>query len=142
MTAFLEVCNVSNKAYFVKLLKSFFDSSNWTTLENPDGTTIYTITPPGQDLTLSIKFKNEINFTISCGRLNKSFRILENNKKTSASIIFKAFECFCEEKQKVLNLPNFDATILKCFGLDEKLLDNLYNILIGTVSDRISMSKR
>lgn len=37
---------------------------------------------------------------------------------------------------------NFDATILKCFGLDEKLLDNLYNILIGTVSDRISMSKR
>ena len=93
--------HVSNEAPLVKLLKSFFDSSRWTTLENPDGTTIYTITPPGQDLTLSIKFKNEINFTISCGRLNKSFRILENNEKTSASIIFKAFECFCEEKQKV-----------------------------------------
>ena len=37
---------------------------------------------------------------------------------------------------------NFDATIMKCFGLDEKLLDSLYNILIGTVNDRISMSKR
>lgn len=92
--------HVSNKAYFVKLLKSFFDSSKWTTLENPDGTTIYTITPE-QDITLTIKFENESNFTISCGRLNKSFRILENNEKTSASIIFKAFECFCEEKQKV-----------------------------------------
>lgn len=92
--------HVSNKAYFVKLLKSFFDSSNWTTLENPDGTTIYTITPE-QDITLTIKFENESNFTISCGRLNKSFRVLENNEKTSASIIFKAFECFCEEKQKV-----------------------------------------
>ena len=92
--------HVSNKVYFVKLLKSFFDSSNWTTLENPDGTTIYTITPE-QDLTLTIKFENESSFNISCGRLNKSFRILENNEKTSASIIFKAFECFCEEKQKV-----------------------------------------
>ena len=37
---------------------------------------------------------------------------------------------------------NFDATILKCFGLDEKLLDSLYNILVGSVNDRISMSKR
>ena len=37
---------------------------------------------------------------------------------------------------------NFDATIMKCFGLDEKLLDSLYNILIGSVNDRISMSKR
>ena len=92
--------HVSNKAYFVKLLKSFFDSSKWTTLENLDGTTIYTITPE-QDITLTIKFENESNFTISCGRLNKSFRVLENNEKTSASIIFKAFECFCEEKQKV-----------------------------------------
>lgn len=37
---------------------------------------------------------------------------------------------------------NFDATILKCFGLDEKLLDSLYNILITSVRDRISMSGR
>ena len=37
---------------------------------------------------------------------------------------------------------NFDATILRCFGLDEKLLENLYNILISAVNDRISMSKR
>jgi hypothetical protein len=37
---------------------------------------------------------------------------------------------------------NFDATVLGCFGLDGKLLDNLYNILISAVNDRISMSKR
>lgn len=37
---------------------------------------------------------------------------------------------------------NFDATILRCFGLDEKLLDSLYNILIGAVNDRTSISKR
>lgn len=46
------------------------------------------------------------------------------------------------EEATLADRRNFDATILKCFGLDEKLLDNLYNILIGTVSDRISMSKR
>jgi len=37
---------------------------------------------------------------------------------------------------------NFDATVLGCFGLDGKLLDSLYNILISAVNDRISMSKR
>ncbi len=93
--------HVSNEAPLVKLLKSFFNSSNWTTLENPDGTTIYTITPPDQDLTLTITFENEIGFNISCGRLNESFRISESNEKTSASIIFKAFKCFCKEKRKV-----------------------------------------
>ena len=46
------------------------------------------------------------------------------------------------EEATLADRRNFDATILKCFRLDEKLLDNLYNILIGTVNDRISMSKR
>lgn len=46
------------------------------------------------------------------------------------------------EEVTLADRRNFDATILKCFGLDEKLLDSLYNILIGTVNDRISMSKR
>ena len=46
------------------------------------------------------------------------------------------------EEATLADRRNFDATILKCFGLDEKLLYNLYNILIGTVNDRISMSKR
>ena len=36
----------------------------------------------------------------------------------------------------------FDATIMKCFGLDEKLLDSLYNILITSVCDRVFMSER
>ena len=46
------------------------------------------------------------------------------------------------EEATLADRRNFDATILKCFGLDEKLLDSLYNILIGSVNDRISMSKR
>lgn len=37
---------------------------------------------------------------------------------------------------------NFDTTIMKCFGLDENLLDILYNILITSVRDRVSMSGR
>ena len=37
---------------------------------------------------------------------------------------------------------NFDATVIKSFGLDENLLDSLYNILITSVNDRISMSRR
>ena len=37
---------------------------------------------------------------------------------------------------------NFDATILRCFGLDDKMLDNLYNILISAVKDRTTMSKK
>lgn len=45
-------------------------------------------------------------------------------------------EVKCSDRRK------FDATILRCFGLDEKLLDDLYNILIGAVNDRISMSKK
>lgn len=105
--------HVSNEAPLVKLLKSFFNSSNWTTLENPDGTTIYTITPPDQDLTLTITFENEIGFNISCGRLNESFRISKSNKKTSASIIFKAFECFCKEKQKV---SYFESNTLEIYN--------------------------
>lgn len=36
----------------------------------------------------------------------------------------------------------FDTTIIKCFGLDENLLDSLYNILITSVSDRVSMSEK
>ena len=37
---------------------------------------------------------------------------------------------------------NFDATVLRCFGLDEQLLDSLYNILITSIRDRVSMSGR
>ena len=37
---------------------------------------------------------------------------------------------------------NFDATVLRCFGLEERLLDSLYNMLISAVNDRITMSKK
>ena len=36
----------------------------------------------------------------------------------------------------------FDATILRSFGLDEKLLDDIYHILINAVNDRISISRK
>ena len=46
------------------------------------------------------------------------------------------------EEVTLTDRRNFDATVLRCFGLDEKLLDSLYNILIGAVNDRISISKK
>lgn len=46
------------------------------------------------------------------------------------------------EEVTLTDRRNFDATVLRCFGLDEKLLDSLYNILISAVNDRTSMSKK
>ena len=46
------------------------------------------------------------------------------------------------EEVTLTDRRNFDATVLRCFGLDEKLLDSLYNILISAVNDRTSISKR
>jgi hypothetical protein len=37
---------------------------------------------------------------------------------------------------------NFDKTILRCFGMDEKLLDKIYSLLTTSVCDRISMKSR
>ena len=37
---------------------------------------------------------------------------------------------------------NFDKTILRCYGIDENLLDNIYSLLVASVTDRVSMQNR
>lgn len=37
---------------------------------------------------------------------------------------------------------NFDKTILRCFGIDENLLDSIYSLLTTSVNDRVSMQDR
>jgi hypothetical protein len=37
---------------------------------------------------------------------------------------------------------NFDKTILRSFGMDENLLDNIYSLLTSSVDDRVSMQER
>jgi hypothetical protein len=37
---------------------------------------------------------------------------------------------------------NFDKTVLRSFGIDENLLDNIYSLLTSSVNDRVSIKKR
>ncbi|MDD4698005.1 MAG: N-6 DNA methylase [Fermentimonas sp.] len=37
---------------------------------------------------------------------------------------------------------NFDKTILRCFGIDETLLESIYSLLVTSVEDRVSMKER
>ncbi|MFA5818754.1 MAG: N-6 DNA methylase [Bacteroidales bacterium] len=37
---------------------------------------------------------------------------------------------------------NFDKTILRCYGIDENILENLYQTLVSSVNDRVSMKER
>ena len=81
----------------------------------------------------------------------KQLNILNPNllRKKDADAIITAFQPL---KNRAINSVidevtrtdrrNFDTTIMKCFGLDENLLDILYNILITSVRDRVSMSGR
>ena len=46
-----------------------------------------------------------------------------------------------EEVQKA-DRTNFDKTILRCFGINENLLDSIYSLLISLVDDRVSMQNR
>ena len=81
----------------------------------------------------------------------KQLKLLNPNllNKEKADAIISAFrplknrninsivnEVECSDRRK------FDATILKCFGLDEEYLDNIYNIMIESVNDRVSMSRK
>lgn len=36
----------------------------------------------------------------------------------------------------------FDKTILRCFGIDEELLESIYSLLVSSVKDRVSMQNR
>lgn len=37
---------------------------------------------------------------------------------------------------------HFDRTILRCFGFDESLLDNIYSLLVNSVEDRVSLKDK
>ena len=37
---------------------------------------------------------------------------------------------------------NFDKTILRSFGIDESLLENIYSLLVTSVNDRVMMKER
>ena len=37
---------------------------------------------------------------------------------------------------------NFDKTILRSFGIDESLLENIYSLLVTSVNDRVTMKER
>jgi hypothetical protein len=41
-----------------------------------------------------------------------------------------------------LDRINFDKTILRCFGMDEDLLDGIYSLLITSVADRVSLKNK
>ena len=36
----------------------------------------------------------------------------------------------------------FDKTILRSFGIDESLLENIYSLLVTSVNDRVTMKER
>jgi hypothetical protein len=60
-----------------------------------------------------------------------SFQPLKNRK----------IESIFDETQKEDRI-NFDRTILRNFGIDENLLDNIYSLLTTSVNDRISMKSK
>lgn len=37
---------------------------------------------------------------------------------------------------------NFDKTVLRCFGMDESLLDRIYSLLVSSVDERVSMQNK
>ncbi|GHV48994.1 hypothetical protein FACS1894181_06420 [Bacteroidia bacterium] len=53
----------------------------------------------------------------------------------------REIESIFAEVQKADRI-NFDRTILRSFGIDEKLLDGIYSLLTTSVDDRISMQNR
>ena len=106
---------VSAEAPLVESLKDFFNGFNWKLIR----TNVYRIIPNINPLT--IEFRGDY-FTIRCEKLTKHFQIVDNNDDdiTSASIIFKAFECFCQatgkhpyfhyETQNICDIPAVPAT--------------------------------
>lgn len=72
--------------------------------------------------------------------------LLTNQQKNE---ILKAFAPLKKQKVKSIveevkniNRINFDKIVLRAYGLDENLLDSIYELLIASVVDRVSMSNR
>lgn len=72
--------------------------------------------------------------------------LLNDTQKSDILIAFRRLkqrkiESIFEEVQKVDRI-NFDKTILRCFHINESLLDSIYSLLISSVGDRVSMQNR
>jgi hypothetical protein len=68
---------------------------------------------------------------------------------TQKSEILAAFQPLKQRKIKNIfeevqeeDRINFDKTILRSFGINETLLENIYSLLTTSVNDRISMKNR
>ena len=72
--------------------------------------------------------------------------LLSGQQKTSILMAFqplkhREIESIFAEVQKPDRI-NFDKTILRCFSIDENLLDSVYSLLTISVNDRVSMQNR
>lgn len=72
--------------------------------------------------------------------------LLSNEQKTEILQAFKPLknrniESIFTEVQKEDRI-NFDRTVLRCFGIDERLLENIYSLLLTSVNDRVTMKEK
>jgi hypothetical protein len=72
--------------------------------------------------------------------------ILSQNQKCEILEVFqplkkRKIETVFDEV-KMQDRIDFDKTILRCYGIDEKLLDSIYSLLVTSVYDRVSMQNR
>jgi len=72
--------------------------------------------------------------------------ILSEQQKLS---ILSAFQPLKRRKIETISIEvqkqdriNFDRTILRNFGIDENILENIYSLLVNSVTDRVSMQDR
>jgi len=81
----------------------------------------------------------------------KQLRILNPDllNDTQKSEILAAFQPLKQRKIKNIfeevqeeDRINFDKTLLRSFGINETLLENIYSLLTTSVNDRISMKNR
>lgn len=72
--------------------------------------------------------------------------LLNDAQKSDVLVAFqplkhREIESIFKEVRKADRI-NFDKTILRCFGINENLLDSIYSLLISSVDDRVSMQNK
>jgi hypothetical protein len=81
----------------------------------------------------------------------KKLRILNPSSltKQQKTEIIKAFEPLKHrsirtifEEVKLGDRINLDKTILRCYGIDPSILENLYQTLVSAVNDRVTMKEK
>jgi hypothetical protein len=81
----------------------------------------------------------------------KHLRVLNPNSLSNEQkdLIIEAFQRLKTRPVKTIfqevemdDRINFDQTVLRCFGIEENLLESLYHTLILAVNDRVTMKER